>query len=797
MRFLLGCAVLFACWGVVLPAAAHAQSGFTPVQIASQLNSPVSMAIAPDGRVFIAQQGGDLRVVKNDVLLPAPFLTAPTVADDEEGLLAVAFDPGFANNQFVYVTYTVTTPTRHNRIVRYTASGDVALPNSAVTIFDLDDNVAHYHIGGAIHFGTDGKLYTTTGDNADSSNSQRLTTTHGKILRLNADGSIPSDNPTFGGQTTGKYRAIWASGFRNAFTFDVQPGTGRIFINDVGGAAYEEINDGIAGSNYGWPTQEGPSPPGLSGIRYPVHSYEHSAGACAITGGTFYNPASVQFPNTYLGRYFFGEYCTQTIRYIDPASPGVSSVLLSDIVAGPVDIRTAPDGAIYYLSRGNADPDGGNNINTGVLTRVSYSASGAPQIGTHPQPQTVAVGSSATFTVSASGTAPLSYRWQKNTVDIPGALSASYTTPATTLGDNGAAFRCIVTNGSGTATSNSATLTVANGHAPNVTILTPAVGAHYDGGDLLSFSGSATDQEQGTLGADAFSWRVDFHHNDHTHPGLPLTSGITSGTYDIPRLGETSTNVFYRVILQVTDASGLSTTVTRDVLPNLGSITINTSPPGLEVHADSDEFLAPANITGVIGVTRHLTATSPQIVGGVPYGFVGWSDGSGSPLTIQFPAAPTTYVANFVPHLPLTLSKLGCSLRFDRTGRDRCNVRGTLANVPAGFDPAGKLLLIDIGGARVPFLLDSRGRATTANGAAVLLVPSNFTGGSLKLRVRLLSGTWASAFADEGVNTNATVRNQALSVDVSVPLGNSEVHSVTAAVNYRGTAGKRGRFRLQ
>src|SRR4030095_7719083 len=158
---------------------------------------------------------------------------------------------------FVYVYYTATTPAIHNRVSRFEANGDVAVPGSETTILDLNNlSSATNHNGGAIHFGPDGKLYIAVGENANGANSQTLTNLLGKMLRINADGSIPSDNPFFN-IATGNNRAIWALGLRNPFTFDFQPGTGRMFINDVGELTWEEINDGIAGSNYGWPNCEG------------------------------------------------------------------------------------------------------------------------------------------------------------------------------------------------------------------------------------------------------------------------------------------------------------------------------------------------------------------------------------------------------------------------------------------------------------------------------------------------------------------------------------------------------------
>ena len=123
-------------------------------------------------------------------------------------------------------------------------------------ILELNNLGATNHNGGAIHFGPDGKLYAAVGENANGSNAQTLSNLLGKMLRLNADGSIPSDNPFFN-VATGNNRMIWALGLRNPFTFDFQPGTGRMFINDVGEVSWEEINDGIPGSNYGWPSAEG------------------------------------------------------------------------------------------------------------------------------------------------------------------------------------------------------------------------------------------------------------------------------------------------------------------------------------------------------------------------------------------------------------------------------------------------------------------------------------------------------------------------------------------------------------
>src|SRR5881394_2628024 len=272
--------------------AATLPSGFSESVIASGIPSATAMDFAPDGRLFVCQQNGQLRVIKNDTLLATPFLTVTPDSTGERGLLGVAFDPNFANNHWVYIYYTVPGSTAHNRVGRFTASGDVAAPGSETVILDLNGlSSASNHNGGAIHFGLDGKLYVAVGENANSANAQTLANLLGKILRINADGSIPSDNP-FYNTASGVNRAIWALGLRNPFTFAVQPGTGRMFINDVWQSAWEEIDDGIAGANYGWPNCEGACSPANPNFRDPLFQYAHansSITGCAIVGAAFYN----------------------------------------------------------------------------------------------------------------------------------------------------------------------------------------------------------------------------------------------------------------------------------------------------------------------------------------------------------------------------------------------------------------------------------------------------------------------------------------------------------------------------
>ena len=429
--------------------AATLPAGFTETRVADGLTNATAMAIAPDGRVFVAQQGGALRVIRDGALLAQPFLTVSVNASGERGLLGVAFDPDFAANNYVYVYYTTSSSPIHNRVSRFTASAanpDVAAAGSEVQLLNLPALSATNHNGGAIHFGNDGKLYVAVGDNANRDNAPSLNSPLGKMLRINADGSIPSDNP-FLAQTTGINRAIWARGLRNPFTFGVDRTNGRIHINDVGEGSWEEVNRGVSGAHYGWPQTEGPNPPGVAGVTYPLHSFQHPGG-CSITGAAFYRPVTANFPATYTGRYFFGDYCGGFIRTLSPPDYTAASGFATGI-SSLVDIQVHADGSLYYLARGGG----------GELFRVTYTTMTAPSISSQPVSVTVAAGETARFSVSASGSAPLAYQWQRNGANIPGANASSYSFTAAAA-DNGAQFRVLVTNSAGSALSSSATLTV-------------------------------------------------------------------------------------------------------------------------------------------------------------------------------------------------------------------------------------------------------------------------------------------------------------------------------------------------
>ncbi|MDB5295787.1 MAG: hypothetical protein JWO31_1770 [Phycisphaerales bacterium] len=617
-------------------------TGFTETTVASGMSSVTSMAVAPDGRVFVTEQAtGKIRVVKNDKLLTAAFATVPTVQSEAaNGLLGIAFDPNFASNGFVYVRWTSSAGGSHDVISRFKAAGDVAT-GGRTDLVSLP-GPAEFHQGGMIGFGADGKLYVPTGDEGMPALAQDLTNVHGKVLRFNADGSIPTDNPYYN-TAAGINRAIWASGLRNPFMFDVQPGTGRMYINDVGEATWEEVNLGSAGANYGWPGIEGPqagqSAP--AGYADPVYAYKHGTGdnAASITGGVFY--AGNQFPSSYNGRYFFTDFTGTWIKTLDPSNPAGTVQPFGAKFSNPIDLKRGMDGSLYVL-----------NYSGGKLVKIQYTAGTAPNIVTSPQPQTVPVGQPATFTVQAGGTGTLSYQWQRNGVNIPGATAASYTIAAAAATDNGAAFRAVVTNATGSATSAAAVLTVLASQYPVPVITAPDGGFLYTAGQTVTFAGSVSDPEDGDLSAANLNWAVTFHHDTHEHPFLASISGVAGGSFTVPAVGETSSNVWYRIELTATDSSGLTRTTYQDVFPVKAAVTLAASVGGAAMTGfgltlDGQPVTTGYAFTGVAGLERALGAAASQTVNGVAYDFVGWSDGGDATHTVSTPSAATTYTAEY------------------------------------------------------------------------------------------------------------------------------------------------------
>jgi glucose/arabinose dehydrogenase len=640
-------------------------ANFTDIPFVTGLAQPSQMTFTPDGRLLVCENTGNspkLRVIKNAVLLSTPMLTLSSPGPGsvgERGLLGVEVDPSFAVNGFVYVYYTVLpsgASAPHNRISRFTASGDVASASSEKVLLELENLDAEKHNGGGLHFAKDGTLYIGVGDNdplfLNNKPSQRLDTKLGKLLRINpTDGSAPSDNPFFK-TLEGDLRTIWAVGLRNPYTFafkrtpDKEDEPPPLFINDVGNNKFEEIDLGKAGANYDWPNTEGPTT--NIGTVTPTFSYVNDRNPdCAIVGGTFYDPVTVQFPANFVGQYFFADYCGGWIKKLDPGTHTVSSFATQ--ISSPVDLDVGPDGALYYLARGSSTSA------TGMVGRILFAPSQPPTITATNQPSNVTVGlqQTATFSVGAGGSLPLSYQWQRNGVDIAtNATSASYTTPPLSLMDNGAIYRVKVTNAFGNATSDPATLTVLDNHPPSISITDPPVTALYSAGETITYKGLATDPEKTAM---TVTWQIDFHHANHVHPFIQaMTTTIDGGTFKVPLVDEPDTNVWYRIYLTVTDHDGLVSQVTRDIHPRVVNISVEAtdlsvaeSAPALQTMLNGIPVTTRYSVPAVVGQTWPIAAPPVQAVGGVSYSFFSWSDGGAIAHLITIPTADVTFTAGF------------------------------------------------------------------------------------------------------------------------------------------------------
>ncbi len=626
-------------------------TGFAPQQLIENLD-PTDLVVTHDDRIFITIKSGKILVVEDEQLTSGVFLNIESQVDNfnERGLGHMVLDPDFETNYYYYIYYTVK-DTNRNRISRFTANGNSTLPGSEVVLLDLEAMAGSIHNGGDMAFGPDGKLFVSTGDGANSATAQSKSSLLGKILRMNQDGTVPADNPFFNDVSyTGINKLIYALGFRNPFSMDIQPGTGKIFACDVGNSEWEEVNDVQAGRNYGWPLIEGMRTTQAEPENYqdPLYTYNHDDG-CSIVGASFYNPEHDQFPAEYVGKFFFADYCGGYIKYTDPANGSVQPFATG--IDRPLAITVNHEGTLYYLQRsGIGGGSTGDNTSSpdGSLWKVAYTGSGGPFVGNQPQSILVSVGEDASFLVSASGAPTLSYQWQVDGADISGANSSAYVFQNAQLTDDGKLFRCIISNSIGQATSNEAMLSVTTNTRPVPVITTPADGTLYRAGEIISFSGAATDAEDGTVPASQLTWSIDFHHDEHSHPALQSTNGISSGNYNVPRIGETDDNVWYRIYFTGTDNQGFSKTIYKDVFPEKTTIQLTTIPVGLQINVDGQPVQTPATITSVIGITRSLEAPVSQYAGNDFYVYSAWSDNS-LPQIFSFNVAPVgqSYTAQF------------------------------------------------------------------------------------------------------------------------------------------------------
>ncbi|MFN0057809.1 MAG: PQQ-dependent sugar dehydrogenase [Planctomycetota bacterium] len=309
--------------------------GYVAETVASGLSNAVTMAFAPDGRIFYNERTtGRVRVIEGGTLLTPPFSQVSVSTSGELGLLGLAIHPDFTTNGFVYICYSKSSG--GHEIGRYTAVGSVGT-NYTVIVPSLP--AGGIHNGGNIAFGPDGKLYHTMGDNGSSGNSQNASTYPGKIHRFNDDGSIPADNP----YTTGLL-SRYCMGLRNSFDLCWNETLNLLYASENGTLSNDEANRIGAGLNYGWPTF---TCTGAGGFEPALTCWTPTIAPTGITAYTGSN-----FDPIYLNDLFMADYLNGQIWRLNLSDDGLTyiarEVFHDD--SSVYDVLTGPDGLLYYVT---------------------------------------------------------------------------------------------------------------------------------------------------------------------------------------------------------------------------------------------------------------------------------------------------------------------------------------------------------------------------------------------------------------------------------------------------------------
>lgn len=367
---------------------AAAATPLTTELFASGFDRPIYVTAAPSDhhRLFVVEQGGLIKVVKDGTVLSAPFLDLTgevSQTGNERGLLGLAFHPSYGSNGFFYVNYTRISDNA-TLVERYSVSGtdpDVADVTSGAVVVGPITQPYGNHNGGCIQFGSDGKLYIGMGDGGSAGDPQCFAQTGtsllGKMLRVNDDGSVPADNPFVNDPDV--LDEIWALGVRNPWRFSFDRQSGDLYIGDVGQQTWEEVDfqpaSSTGGENYGWKVMEGsscystsacdPDTPPCNDPRLtlPLFEYEHKNGLCSVTGGYVYRGCAI--PDLQ-GAYFVGDYCTGVIASIRhngsqlTAFTNRTAELVPDV--GSIDLISSfgedAEGELYIVDLGFGAGDG-------------------------------------------------------------------------------------------------------------------------------------------------------------------------------------------------------------------------------------------------------------------------------------------------------------------------------------------------------------------------------------------------------------------------------------------------------
>ncbi len=735
--------------GKVTPAqAATLPAGFQDNIVINGLTNPTVVKFATDGRVFVAEKSGLIKVFANlDNPAPTIFADLRTQVHNfwDRGLLGLALDPDFPTKPYVYVLYThdaaiggtaprwgdgcpnppgATTDgcVVSGRLSRLTAAGNVASGPEQVLIEDWCQQFPSHSVG-SLAFGPDGALYASSGDGASFNfadygqtgsplnpcgdppggvgrsltaptaeggalRSQSLRRPAGEPVALNgsivridpATGAALPTNPLSGNSNPNAARIV-ATGMRNPFRFTLRPGTSEIWAGDVGWNTWEEINrvvspTGPAVTNFGWPCYEGVGRQGgydslnvnicenlyasPGAVTDPYYTYNHGSkvvagetcptGGSSIAGLAFYDGGN--YPAAYNGSLFFADYSRNCIWVMNKGTNGLpdpnSRATFVASAANPVNLQIGPNGDLFYVDFGS-----------GAIHRIQYFSANQPPTAIA---QATPTSGAAPLTVNFDGSASsdpdpgdsLSYAWDLdgdgNFNDATGPKPTfTYTLPGTYN------VRLQVTDSQG-ATRNSAILPITAANTPpQASIISPLASAKWKVGDLITFSGQATDPQEGTLPPSALSWSLVLRHCStdlqtcHAHP-IQNFNGVSSGSFAAPDHEYPS---YLELQLTATDSGGLSDSKTDRLDPQTTTLALQSNPAGLQLGLGSENVAAPFQRTVIVGSANSISAPAPQTLGSNTYNFGAWSNG-GSQNQIVVAGTTTTTLTATYNQLPTT-----------------------------------------------------------------------------------------------------------------------------------------------
>ena len=727
-------------------------AGFQDSVAFGGLANPTTVQFSKDGRVFVAEQSGLIKVFDNlSDTTPTTFADLRTNVYNfwDSGMLGMALDPNFPANPHVYVLYTHDAPiggtaprwgdacpsppdpTKDGCVVSGRLSRLTADPNTNTMTGNeqvlIEEWCQQYpsHSVGSLVFGSDGALYVSHGDGASwifadygqgggSSGSptpknpcgdppggvgatltpptaeggalrtQDLRTSgdpvglSGSILRVDpATGNALPDNPLIGNSDPNARRII-AHGLRNPFrqALVARPGTDEIWVGDVGWTAWEEINrianpTDSAVENFGWPCYEGQGRQAgydsanlnicenlytqANAVSAPHFAYRHGtqvAGEnCATNNGSVISALAFYkggpYPDEYDDALFFADHSRRCIWVMEKGTNGLPNPgQLKPFVMGaenPVDLQIGPNGDLFYV-----------DLNGGAIRRIQYAAANQPPIAratadptNGPTPLAVSFDGSGS---SDPDGGTLSYEWDLDgdgAYDDSTAVKPTYT--YTTAKDYQVGLR--VSDGQGTSDTLDQPLTISAGNTPpSATIDSPLSTTTWKVGDTISFSGSATDQQDGTLGDTKLTWSLIMHHcssqsSCHEHR-VQEFAGVASSSFVAPDHEYPS---YLELRLSANDSGGLTDTKSVRLDPKTVELSFRSDPAGLQLTVGSASGTTPFSRTVIAGSNNSISATSPQTLGGTNYSFASWSDSGAQSHDIVAPNDATTYTATYTP----------------------------------------------------------------------------------------------------------------------------------------------------